>query len=169
MYATYCQHSKKSGEIRQEMEKSEFFQTCQLRLNHALPLSGNTKVARGADIQKIIILKQNLFLAYLLKPIQRLTKYQLLLGQLVKYGEKRQLNCATLNQALSVMLECLQSVNDSLKNITGFDKLLMVGRLIFHGPVEVETKRNRVRVSMRNISRFVQLIQVRLDKLLNYL
>ena len=92
-------------------------------------------------------------LAYLLKPVQRLTKYQLLLGQLVKYGEKQNIDCQMLKQALDVMLSCLQSVNDSLKNIIGFDKLLMVGRLIFHGPVEVETKRNRVRVSMRNISR----------------
>ena len=41
-----------------------FFQSCQNKLNHALPLS-----------------------AYLLKPIQRLTKYQLLIEQLVKYNQ----------------------------------------------------------------------------------
>ena len=41
-----------------------FLQSCQNKLNHALPLS-----------------------AYLLKPIQRLTKYQLLIEQLVKYNQ----------------------------------------------------------------------------------
>ena len=44
MYSTYCRHSKKSGEIRQQLEKSDFFQSCQSRLNHALPLSGLPKI-----------------------------------------------------------------------------------------------------------------------------
>ena len=64
IYSIYCRNSKKSEELRRILGKNAFLQSCQNKLNHALPLS-----------------------AYLLKPIQRLTKYQLLIEQLVKYNQ----------------------------------------------------------------------------------
>ena len=64
IYSIYCRNSKKSEELRRILGRNAFLQSCQNKLNHALPLS-----------------------AYLLKPIQRLTKYQLLLEQLVKYNK----------------------------------------------------------------------------------
>merc|ERR1712062_144496 len=58
------------------------------------------------------------------------------------------------------MLKCLRSVNDSMKNITGYtNNLADLGRLIHHSPVEIETKRSRVRVSMRAISRYMFLYE----------
>ena len=57
MYAKYCQNSAKSEQLRMKIgERHPFFLDCQRKLGHLLPLS-----------------------AYLLKPIQRITKYQLLL------------------------------------------------------------------------------------------
>ena len=64
IYSIYCRNSKKSEELRRILGRNAFLQSCQNKLNHALPLS-----------------------TYLLKPIQRLTKYQLLLEQLVKYNK----------------------------------------------------------------------------------
>jgi hypothetical protein len=57
LYSYYCQNSPRSERLRETVgEKNMFFQACQLKLGHKLPLA-----------------------AYLLKPVQRLTKYQLLL------------------------------------------------------------------------------------------
>ena len=61
-----------------------------------------------------------IFSAYLLKPVQRITKYQLLLEQLVKHVNKQENNHDQLKEALEVMLKCLRSVTDSMKNITGY-------------------------------------------------
>jgi len=136
IYSIYCRNSKKSEELRRILGmKNAFLQSCQNKLNHALPLS-----------------------AYLLKPIQRLTKYQLLIEQLVKYNQSESIG--QLTKALEVMLKCLRLVNDSMKNITGYpNNLTNLGRLIHHGSVEIETKRNRVRVSMRAMSRYMFLYE----------
>ena len=53
----YCQNKPQSEELRRQVgDNNVFFKECQRRLNHKLPLG-----------------------AYLLKPVQRITKYQLLL------------------------------------------------------------------------------------------
>lgn len=57
LYSYYCQNVIKSDKLRDKIgERNEFFLTCQLKLGHKLPLA-----------------------AYMLKPVQRITKYQLLL------------------------------------------------------------------------------------------
>lgn len=57
LYSYYCQNTPRSEHLREVIgEKNMFFQACQLKLDHKLPLA-----------------------AYLLKPVQRITKYQLLL------------------------------------------------------------------------------------------
>lgn len=67
MYSTYCQNKLQSEALRREVgDNNPFFQECQQRLNHRLPLG-----------------------AYLLKPVQRVTKYQLLLKVSLKYWQFR--------------------------------------------------------------------------------
>lgn len=57
LYSHYCQNHPRSESLREMVgESNAFFQSCQTKLGHKLPLA-----------------------AYLLKPIQRITKYQLLL------------------------------------------------------------------------------------------
>ena len=57
LYSFYCQNIPQSEEMRRQVgEHNPFLRQCQLHLGHKLPLS-----------------------AYLLKPVQRITKYQLLL------------------------------------------------------------------------------------------
>lgn len=57
LYSFYCQNVIKSDKLRDKVgEKNEFFLSCQMKLGHKLPLA-----------------------AYMLKPVQRITKYQLLL------------------------------------------------------------------------------------------
>ena len=67
---------------------------CQTEAGHQLPLS-----------------------SYLLKPMQRLTKYQLLLKDLV---EASNIVCgkAELEEALSELLNVVKTVNDSLHSVT---------------------------------------------------
>jgi len=57
MYSVYCQNKPRSEELRTRVgDNCPFFRECQRRLEHKLPLG-----------------------AFLLKPVQRITKYQLLL------------------------------------------------------------------------------------------
>jgi hypothetical protein len=100
IYSIYCQNSKKSEELIQAIGRNNsFLRKCQKEINHPLPIS-----------------------AYLLKPIQRLTKYQLLLDQMLKSAGARQdpEELEIINRALSSMLKCVRTVNDSLQNITGY-------------------------------------------------
>ena len=87
-------------------ENNPFLRQCQTSLGHKLPLS-----------------------AYLLKPVQRITKYQLLLKDLTKYsqcpiGSSEDVNrCDNdLHSALDAMLAVLRCVNDSMYQvaITGY-------------------------------------------------
>lgn len=56
LYSTYCQNIPRSEKLRESVGDHPFFRSCQVKLGHKLPLA-----------------------AYLLKPVQRITKYQLLL------------------------------------------------------------------------------------------
>ena len=63
LYSFYCQNTPQSEELRRQVgeQNNPFLRQCQTNLGHKLPLS-----------------------AYLLKPVQRITKYQLLLK--VRFG-----------------------------------------------------------------------------------
>ncbi|XP_072033111.1 guanine nucleotide exchange factor DBS-like [Amphiura filiformis] len=124
LYSTYCQNKPRSELLRRDCgNNNPFFQECQRSLGHKLPLS-----------------------AYLLKPVQRITKYQLLLKEMLKYSALEK-GSEDLEAALDCMLTVLKYVNDSMHQvaITGFQaeqgKLLMQGALY----VWVETKRHGIR------------------------
>lgn len=73
------------------------FQDCQKRAGHLLPLS-----------------------AYLLKPVQRITKYQLLLKEMLRYGPEEIRH--DVQAALAAMLDLLAQINADMQqlHILGF-------------------------------------------------
>jgi hypothetical protein len=75
-------------------DANAFFLQCQQNLGHKLPLG-----------------------AYLLKPVQRVTKYQLLLKDLLRYSEPAEYGTRDLAEALDAMLGVLKSVNDSMHQV----------------------------------------------------
>ncbi|KAF3841045.1 hypothetical protein F7725_006907 [Dissostichus mawsoni] len=98
VYQRYCQNKPRSELLWRQCSDSTFFKECQKKLDHKL----------GLD-------------SYLLKPVQRLAKYQLLLKELLKHCTEDLYRCE-LQEALDSMLELLKSVNDSMHQIaiTGY-------------------------------------------------
>nr|XP_042717359.1 guanine nucleotide exchange factor DBS isoform X11 [Chrysemys picta bellii] len=99
IYEKYCQNKPRSESLWRQFSDSAFFQECQRKLDHKLSLD-----------------------SYLLKPVQRITKYQLLLKEMLKYSK----NCEgaeDLQEALTSILGILKAVNDSMHQIaiTGYD------------------------------------------------
>ncbi|XP_061905211.1 proto-oncogene DBL-like isoform X6 [Entelurus aequoreus] len=98
VYERYCQNKPRSESLWRQCSDSAFFQECQKKLDHKLALD-----------------------SYLLKPVQRLTKYQLLLKELLKHCTQLQYR-TQLQEALDCMLDLLKSLNDSMHQtaITGY-------------------------------------------------
>ncbi|XP_047576414.1 guanine nucleotide exchange factor DBS isoform X3 [Lutra lutra] len=118
IYEKYCQNKPRSESLWRQCSDSPFFQECQRKLDHKLSLD-----------------------SYLLKPVQRITKYQLLLKEMLKYSR----SCAGaehLQEALSSILGILKAVNDSMHliAITGYDgNLSELGKLLMQGSFGVWT------------------------------
>ncbi|XP_047985219.1 guanine nucleotide exchange factor DBS-like isoform X2 [Leguminivora glycinivorella] len=136
LYSYYCQNIPRSERLRETLVDTHLFlQACQLRLGHKLPLA-----------------------AYLLKPVQRITKYQLLLKDLLRYSECGSMS-SNLQQALDCMLVVVKCVNDSMHQIaiTGVPvDLAQQGELLMQGSflVASESKRDlrlRIRPRRRHI------------------
>lgn len=140
LYSYYCQNISKSEQLRESSnELTPFFIACQKKLGHKLPLA-----------------------AYLLKPVQRITKYQLLLSHLLRYSEGGKC-CKELQQALDCMLIVLKCVNDSMHqiSITGFPgDLSQQGELLLQGSfsVWVENKKD-LRLRLKPLRRHLFLYQ----------
>ncbi|CAH1103228.1 unnamed protein product [Psylliodes chrysocephalus] len=142
LYSFYCLNIAKSEQIRESStDLQPFFHTCQQQLGHKLPLA-----------------------AYLLKPVQRITKYQLLLKDLLRYSNEDDCG-AELKQALDCMLVVLKGVNDSMHqiSITGFPlDLSQQGELLLQGSfsVWIENKRDiRLRLKPMHMQRHLFLYQ----------
>ncbi|XP_076349568.1 guanine nucleotide exchange factor DBS-like isoform X5 [Tachypleus tridentatus] len=157
LYSTYCMNKPKSEALRRQCgDDNLFFKECQKKLEHKLPLG-----------------------AYLLKPVQRITKYQLLIKDLLKYTDEKAAQ-GELQEALDAMLSVLKYVNDSMHQvaITGFhrhlSKLLEAhscmlqgsladyGKLLLQGPfnVWIEGKKDRIRdLRFKSQQRFIFLYE----------
>ncbi|XP_075216691.1 guanine nucleotide exchange factor DBS-like isoform X2 [Lycorma delicatula] len=142
LYSYYCQNISRSERLRAAIgENNAFFQACQLKLGHKLPLA-----------------------AYLLKPVQRITKYQLLLKDLLHYSEQEKW-CSELQEALDCMLVVLKCVNDSMHQIaiTGFwGDLAEQGELLMQGSFSVwtESKKDLLReLRLKPMQRHIFLYQ----------
>uniref|UniRef100_A0A673YFH2 MCF.2 cell line derived transforming sequence n=1 Tax=Salmo trutta TaxID=8032 RepID=A0A673YFH2_SALTR len=130
VYERYCQNKPHSELLWRQCSASLFFQECQKKLEHKL----------GLD-------------SYLLKPVQRLTKYQLLLKELLKHSAESGY-ISELQGALESMLDLLKSVNDSMHQIaiTGYEgELSDLGRVLMQGSfsVWISHKRGPTRMKAR--------------------
>ncbi|XP_077921414.1 proto-oncogene DBL isoform X8 [Halichoerus grypus] len=133
MYAKYCQNKPRSEAIWKKYSECTFFQECQRKLKHRL----------GLD-------------SYLLKPVQRITKYQLLLKELLKYSKGCQ-GFEQLKEALDTMLDLLKSVNDSMHQIAinGYiGNLNELGKMIMQGAFSVWIGHKKGATKMKDFARF---------------
>ncbi|XP_029020159.1 proto-oncogene DBL isoform X2 [Betta splendens] len=133
MYECYCQNKPRSEALWRQFSDCVFFQECQKKLEHKL----------GLD-------------SYLLKPVQRLTKYQLLLKELLKYSTDGE-GTSELQGALTAMLDLLKSVNDSMHQIaiTGYEgDLCELGRVLMQGSFSVWLSHKRGPTRMKELARF---------------
>ncbi|XP_035864855.1 proto-oncogene DBL isoform X3 [Sander lucioperca] len=133
VYERYCQNKPHSELLWRQCSDSPFFQECQNKLDHKLGLN-----------------------SYLLKPVQRLTKYQLLLKELLKHCTEERYRYE-LQEALNSMLELLKSVNDSMHQIaiTGYQgDLSQLGRVVMQGGFSVWISHKRAAVRMKELARF---------------
>ncbi|KPI91811.1 Guanine nucleotide exchange factor DBS [Papilio xuthus] len=140
LYSYYCQNIPRSERLREALVDTHLFlQACQQRLGHKLPLA-----------------------AYLLKPVQRITKYQLLLKDLLRYSECGSMS-AGLQQALDCMLVVLKCVNDSMHQIaiTGVPvDLSQQGELLLQGSFLVVSENKRdLRLRLRPRRRHIFLYE----------
>ncbi|XP_063734012.1 guanine nucleotide exchange factor DBS [Eleginops maclovinus] len=133
IYEAYCQNKPRSESLWRQCSDCAFFQECQKKLEHKL----------GLD-------------SYLLKPVQRITKYQLLLKEMLKYSKGCD-GCGDLQEALSSILGILKAVNDSMHliAITGYEgNLSDLGRLLMQGSFSVWTEHKKGHAKVKDLARF---------------
>ncbi|XP_017159919.1 guanine nucleotide exchange factor DBS isoform X3 [Poecilia reticulata] len=132
VYEKYCQNKPRSEVVWRQCGDSLFFQECQKKLDHKLSLD-----------------------AYLLKPVQRITKYQLMLKEMLKCSKRE--GMAELEEALATMLDIVKSVNDSMHQIaiTGFEgNLSELGKLLMQGSFNVWTDHKKGHNKVKDLARF---------------
>ncbi|XP_052595911.1 proto-oncogene DBL isoform X6 [Peromyscus californicus insignis] len=133
MYTKYCQNKPRSELIWRKYSECAFFQECQKKLKHRL----------GLD-------------SYLLKPVQRITKYQLLLKELLKCSKEGE-GTTQLKEALDTMLDLLKSLNDSMHQIAinGYlGNLNELGKMILQGAFSVWLGHRKGATKMKDFARF---------------
>uniref|UniRef100_A0A3B3WGX9 Mcf.2 cell line derived transforming sequence-like b n=1 Tax=Poecilia mexicana TaxID=48701 RepID=A0A3B3WGX9_9TELE len=135
IYEKYCHNKPRSESLWRQCSDCAFFQECQKKLEHKL----------GLD-------------SYLLKPVQRITKYQLLLKQeMLKYSKGCD-GADDLQEALTSILGILKAVNDSMHliAITGFEQGNMseLGKLLMQGSFSVWTEHKKGHAKVKDLARF---------------
>uniref|UniRef100_A0A6I8MYV1 MCF.2 cell line derived transforming sequence-like 2 n=1 Tax=Ornithorhynchus anatinus TaxID=9258 RepID=A0A6I8MYV1_ORNAN len=133
IYEKYCQNKPRSEALWRQCGDSLFFQECQRKLDHKLALD-----------------------AYLLKPVQRITKYQLLLKEMLKCSKNSE-GTAELEEALATVLDIIKSANDSMHQIaiTGYEGDLQdLGKLLMQGSFNVWTDHKKGHNKVKDLARF---------------
>ncbi|XP_057388994.1 guanine nucleotide exchange factor DBS isoform X1 [Balaenoptera acutorostrata] len=133
IYEKYCQNKPRSESLWRQCSDCPFFQECQKKLDHKLSLD-----------------------SYLLKPVQRITKYQLLLKEMLKYSKSCE-GAEDLQEALSSILGILKAVNDSMHliAITGYEgNLSDLGKLLMQGSFSVWTDHKKGHAKVKDLARF---------------
>ncbi|KAM9341804.1 kalirin [Pholidichthys leucotaenia] len=108
MYVVYCQNKPKSEFIVAEYDP--YFTGIQQDIQSRLTISD-----------------------YLIKPIQRITKYQLLLKDFLKYSSKAGMDCEQIEKAVNLMSQVPKLCNDmmNLGRLQGYEgKLTSQGKLL---------------------------------------
>uniref|UniRef100_A0A0K0DUC4 DH domain-containing protein n=1 Tax=Strongyloides stercoralis TaxID=6248 RepID=A0A0K0DUC4_STRER len=136
LYRPYCQNKSQSETFRREyVEGKKFFNDCQRRAKHLLPLS-----------------------AYLLKPIQRITKYQLLLKELSRHCDV--VFRTEVETAIAAMLDLLSQLNADMQQlrISGFNgDLSLLGCLRLHTECDVMSFKKKNHRFGKSQRRFILL------------
>uniref|UniRef100_A0A7N6A940 MCF.2 cell line derived transforming sequence like n=1 Tax=Anabas testudineus TaxID=64144 RepID=A0A7N6A940_ANATE len=133
IYEKYCHNKPRSESLWRQCSDCAFFQECQKKLEHKL----------GLD-------------SYLLKPVQRITKYQLLLKEMLKYSKGCD-GADDLQQALTSILGILKAVNDSMHliAITGYEgNMSELGKLLMQGSFSVWTEHKKGHAKVKDLARF---------------
>uniref|UniRef100_A0A7N8XT09 MCF.2 cell line derived transforming sequence like n=1 Tax=Mastacembelus armatus TaxID=205130 RepID=A0A7N8XT09_9TELE len=133
IYEKYCHNKPRSESLWRQCSDCAFFQECQKKLEHKL----------GLD-------------SYLLKPVQRITKYQLLLKEMLKYSKGCE-GADDLQEALTSILGILKAVNDSMHliAITGYEgNLSELGKLLMQGSFSVWTEHKKGHAKVKDLARF---------------
>nr|XP_057902601.1 triple functional domain protein isoform X3 [Doryrhamphus excisus] len=139
MYVVYCQNKPKSEHIVSEYLDT-YFEDLKQRLGHRLQIT---------DL--------------LIKPVQRIMKYQLLLKDLLKHSKKAGLDSVDLEKAVEVMCIVPKRCNDMMNvgRLQGFDgKIVAQGRLLLQDTFMVSDADSSVlgRMKERRVFLFEQLI-----------
>ncbi|CAH2304994.1 kalirin isoform X4 [Pelobates cultripes] len=108
MYVVYCQNKPRSEYVVAEYDS--YFEEVKQDINQRFTLSD-----------------------FLIKPIQRITKYQLLIKDFLKYSQKAGLECSEIEKAVELMCLVPKRCNDmmNLGRLQGFEgKLTAQGKLL---------------------------------------
>eukprot|EP00914_Ancora_sagittata_P034740 GHVO01070100.1.p1 GENE.GHVO01070100.1~~GHVO01070100.1.p1 ORF type:complete len:565 (+),score=84.97 GHVO01070100.1:524-2218(+) len=127
MYVKYCENKPKSEYL--VAEYIEYFEEMRAKLGHRLQIH---------DL--------------LIKPIQRIMKYQLLLKDILKNTERAGEDTKTLERALEVMIKTPKEANDmmNVSRLQGFQGVLTAqGKLLLQGSLLVLEQRAKVKASDR--------------------
>ena len=132
LYCRYCQNMENArAAVADVGENHPLILNCQQELGHQLPLS-----------------------SYLLKPVQRLTKYQLMLKDLSESSSNAVCGRFELEESLEAMLSVIKLVNDSLHqvNIKGLPEVLHpLGSLVCQESFSVLTEnKSQSQILFRN-------------------
>ncbi|XP_053570468.1 triple functional domain protein isoform X2 [Bombina bombina] len=139
MYIVYCQNKPKSEHIVSEYIDT-YFEDLKQRLGHRLQLT---------DL--------------LIKPVQRIMKYQLLLKDFLKYSKKACVDIAELERAVEVMCIVPKRCNDMMNvgRLQGFDgKIVAQGKLLLQDTFLVTDQETGLlpRCKERRVFLFEQLV-----------
>uniref|UniRef100_A0A6Q2Y0A9 non-specific serine/threonine protein kinase n=1 Tax=Esox lucius TaxID=8010 RepID=A0A6Q2Y0A9_ESOLU len=137
MYIVYCQNKPKSEHIVSEYIDT-YFEDLKQRLGHRLQIT---------DL--------------LIKPVQRIMKYQLLLKDFQKFSKKAGLDSAELEKGVELMCIVPKRCNDmmSVGRLQGFDgKLVAQGRLMLQDTFMVSDPEGGGRMRERRVFLFEQVV-----------
>ncbi|XP_066441813.1 triple functional domain protein isoform X1 [Eleutherodactylus coqui] len=137
MYIVYCQNKPNSEHIVSEYIDT-YFEDLKQRLGHRLQLT---------DL--------------LIKPVQRIMKYQLLLKDFLKYSKKACVNVADLEKAVEVMCVVLKRCNDMMNvgRLQGFDgKIVAQGKLLLQDTFLVTNPDAGLHCKERRLFLFEQIV-----------
>ncbi|MCI4392053.1 hypothetical protein PGIGA_G00141560 [Pangasianodon gigas] len=139
MYIVYCQNKPKSEHIVSEYIDT-YFEDLKQRLGHRLQIT---------DL--------------LIKPVQRIMKYQLLLKDFLKYSKKAGLDSLDLEKAVEVMCIVPKRCNDMMNvgRLQGFDgKIVAQGRLLLQDTFMVSDSDGGLlgRMKERRVFLFEQIV-----------
>ena len=143
MYVKYCENKPKSEYIVSEYDA--YFDELRVELKQKL------------NIQDLLI-----------KPVQRIMKYQLMLKEIKKYMEKEGKDCKSIMRAIEIMVTVPKNADDMMNvgrlqgfegRITAQGRLLMQDTLLVNEPEDVKKKKvQEIKFKERRVFLFQQII-----------